>query len=217
MTDIKFCGLTRRVDADYAATLGARYCGVVFASGPRMVSPEHAAEILPTNVARVGVFGFGPPAEIAGVAAAVGLNVVQLHEDPTPAYIERLRGHFNGEIWATVRTATDELPGGVEGVAALFAAADAVLLDARVAGVLGGTGKTLPWEALARAVEQARGATGRLVLAGGLTPENVARAAAALSPDIVDVSSGIERSPGVKDHARMEALVAALRPTGTAP
>jgi phosphoribosylanthranilate isomerase len=217
LTDIKFCGLTRRMDADYAAALGARYCGVVFASGPRMVSPEHAVEILPTDVGRVGVFGYGPPAEIAGVAVAVGLNVIQLHEDPTPSYIERVRGHFNGEIWATVRTASDELPGGVEGVAALFAAADAVLLDARVPGALGGTGKTLPWEALARAVEQARGTAGRLVLAGGLTPDNVARAAAALSPDIVDTSSGIERSPGVKDHARMEAFVAALRPTGTAP
>jgi phosphoribosylanthranilate isomerase len=143
--------------------------------------------------------------------------VVQLHDDPTPGYVERLRGHFKGEIWATVRTATEELPGGVEGLTALFAAADAVLLDARVAGALGGTGKTLPWDALAGAVERARGATGRLVLAGGLTPENVAHAAAVLAPDIVDVSSGVERSPGVKDHARMEAFVAALRHSEKAP
>jgi phosphoribosylanthranilate isomerase len=206
VTDIKFCGLTRRHDADYAASLGARFCGVIFAGGPRVVTPEHAVEILPSGIARVGVFGAQPTEEIAAMAAAVGLDVVQLHNDPTVEDVERLRPLFGGAIWAAVRPATDDLPLSVDG---LFAAADAVLLDARVPGVLGGTGKTLHWVALARTVDRARGATGRLVLAGGLTAQNVAAAIGALSPDVVDVSSGVERAPGVKDHARMEAFAAA--------
>jgi phosphoribosylanthranilate isomerase len=208
VTEIKFCGLTRRQDADYAAALGARYCGVIFASGPRLVSPEHAVEILPLTVARVGVFGAQPVEEIAGLAAAVALDVIQLHEDPTVDTVEALRPLFGGAIWAAVRTANHALP---ESAAALFAAADAVLLDAWVAGALGGTGTTLPWDNLAAAIEQARGATGRLVLAGGLTADNVARAVSALSPDVVDVSSGVERAPGIKDHARMAAFAAAAQ------
>jgi phosphoribosylanthranilate isomerase len=95
--------------------------------------------------------------------------------------------------------------------AELFATADAVLLDPRVAGALGGTGTTLDWDALADAVAAVRGSV-PLVLAGGLTPENVARAAATLAPAVVDVSSGVESAPGVKDPARMTAFVAAVRP-----
>jgi phosphoribosylanthranilate isomerase len=206
VTDIKFCGLTRRHDADYAAALGARYCGVIFAGGPRLVTPEHAAEILPFTVARVGVFGGLVVDDMAGIATALGLDVIQLHDDPTVDDVERLRLLFSGAIWAAVRTRGAELPAHA---ASLFAAADAVILDARVRGALGGTGTTLPWAALAPAVDQARGATGRLVLAGGLTANNVAGAIGILSPDVVDVSSGVERSPGVKDHARMEAFAAA--------
>jgi phosphoribosylanthranilate isomerase len=208
VTEIKFCGLTRRQDADYAAALGARYCGVIFASGPRLVSPEHAVEILPLTVARVGVFGAQPVEEIAGVAAAVALDVIQLHDDPTVDTVEALRPHFGGAIWAAIRTANHMLP---ENAAALFAAADAVLLDARVAGALGGTGTALPWDDLAAAIDRVRGATGRLVLAGGLTAANVGHAVGALSPDVVDVSSGVERAPGIKDHARMATFAAAAQ------
>jgi phosphoribosylanthranilate isomerase len=206
VTEVKFCGLTRRHDADYAARLGARYCGVIFAGGPRHISLEHAAEILPPLVTRVGVFGTRPTEEIAEMASALGLDVIQLHADPTVDDVERLRPHFGGAIWAAVRATGEKLP---PTAAALFAAADAVLLEARVPGALGGTGTTLPWAAVATAVERARGATGRLVLAGGLTPDNVAHAIGILSPDVVDVSTGVERSPGIKDHARMEAFAAA--------
>jgi phosphoribosylanthranilate isomerase len=94
--------------------------------------------------------------------------------------------------------------------AELFSAADAVLLDAHVAGTLGGTGTTLDWLGLAAAVADVRG-DGTLVLAGGLTPRNVDGAIRALRPDVVDVSSGVERSPGVKDHSRMRAFAAATR------
>jgi phosphoribosylanthranilate isomerase len=206
VTDVKFCGLTRRDDAQYAVDLGARYCGVILVSGPRRVTPGHGAEILPLGVTRVGVFGAEPPEDIARVAAALTLDIVQLHADPTVDDIDRLRPHFGGAIWAAVRARGQDLP---PETASLFAAADAVLLDARVPGALGGTGTALPWPALATAVDRARGATGRLVLAGGLTADNVAEAIGILSPDVVDVSSGVETSPGIKDHTRMRAFAAA--------
>jgi len=95
----------------------------------------------------------------------------------------------------------------------VFRAADAVVLDARVPGRLGGTGVALEWARLRDAVDRLR--EGRvLVLAGGLTPDNVAAAADVLAPDVVDVSSGVERAPGIKDHARMCAFAAAARPRG---
>ena len=93
---------------------------------------------------------------------------------------------------------------------ALFGEADAVLLDARVEGQLGGSGVVVAWERIAVSVGAVR-AGGRLVLAGGLTPENVGLALAALEPDVVDVSSGVESAPGIKDHLRMEAFVRSVR------
>lgn len=209
-TAIKFCGLTRSVDAAAAVRFGAGYLGVIFAGGPRRLTATRAAEVLAAaegSCARVGVFGAVPPEEIAAVAAAVALDVVQLHGDPTPADVESVRRAFAGEVWAVVRTAGASLPAET---AALFLAADAVVLDARVAGALGGTGVALDWSALAAAVARARGHR-RLVLAGGLTADNVASAARILTPDVVDVSSGVEQAPGVKDHGRMARFAAAAR------
>ncbi|MFL5575360.1 MAG: N-(5'-phosphoribosyl)anthranilate isomerase [Gemmatimonadaceae bacterium] len=215
--EVKFCGLTRPEDAALAAALGASYVGVIFAGGPRVLTAARAREVLDAAATpaagaaaprRVGVFGAVPPADVAAIAADAALDVAQLHGDPDAAAVDAVRRVFGGELWAVARSAGDAVPSGM---AELFAAADAVVLDARVAGGLGGTGVALPWEALAAAVDAARGAGGRLVLAGGLTPDNVARAAAALAPDVVDVSSGVEASPGVKDHARMRAFAAAAR------
>jgi phosphoribosylanthranilate isomerase len=206
---VKFCGLTRVEDAALGATLGARYLGVIFAGGPRLISPERAAALFagaPGTYRRVGVFGSQPAEEIARVARGAGLSVVQLHGDPSPDAIDRVRASFDGEVWAVVRTTGVELPGDLR---TLFATADAVVLDAKVAGALGGTGVALDWESIAPRLEDAREA-GRLVLAGGLTPGNVRRAADLLRPDVVDVSSGVERSPGTKDAARMRAFVEAL-------
>ena len=213
MVEVKFCGLTRAADALAAAELGAGYTGVIFAGGPRCLTLDQALHVLPAGVdpKKVGVFGGKPPEEIARAAEILALDVVQLHADPDASAVEALRRLFGGRIWAAVRCAGDKLPDGVDG---LFAAADAVLLDARVAGAMGGTGTALPWSALARAVERARGSAGRLVLAGGLTPENVGTAIRQMAPDVVDVSSGVEQSPGVKDHARMRQFVAAAHAGG---
>jgi phosphoribosylanthranilate isomerase len=201
----KFCGLTRPEDARLAGELGAAYAGAIFAGGPRAVTPVHAAEVLAAAgpaVRRVGVFAADAPERVAEVAEAAGLDVVQLHADPTVEDVARVRGRYAGAVWAVLRTSGTSVP---EGAAGLFATADAVLLDARVPGALGGTGHALDWVGLAAAVARVRG-SGRLVLAGGLTPENVGRAVAALKPDVVDVSSGVEVAPGIKDHRRMRAF-----------
>ena len=208
MAEIKFCGLTRPADAAFAGELGAAYLGVVFAGGPRLVSPERAAEVLDgcrTGARRVGVFGRALPTEIGQVARDARLDVVQLHGDPTPADIAAVRGETAATIWAVVRV-LDTLPPDIDDI---LAGADAVLIDARVARSLGGNGVPVEWDALRPALA-ARRSRGRFVLAGGLVPENVARAVETLRPDVVDVSSGVESAPGIKDHARMRAFAAAV-------
>ena len=205
MVEIKFCGMTRREDADAAAALGAKYIGVVFAESPRQVSDERAREVfagIPLAISRVGVFGDTKPEQIAARADALGLDVVQLHGDPKPRMIARVRKRWHGRVWAVQRI-TDTLPDSARD---LFEVSDGVVLDARTPDQLGGTGVTLPWEDLQERVDRFRPPRAKLVLAGGLTPENVARAIGVLRPDVVDVSSGVELMVGIKDHARMLAF-----------
>jgi len=214
VVDIKFCGLTRASDADYAASLGAAYVGVIFAGSPRRVTAAGAATVVAPARGRartVGVFGAASAAEVASIASDVGLDVVQLHGDPTPDLVERVRPVFAGEVWAVVRVAGDTLP---DGGLALLSVADAVVLDAKIDGRLGGTGTSFDWDGVARSLDHHRGQS-RVVLAGGLTPANVAQAIRVLAPDVVDVSSGVESAPGVKDHARMRAFSEAVRGGGS--
>lgn len=210
MAEIKFCGMTRPEDAALAAASGARYVGVVFAGGPRQVTPATAMRILesvPPGVGRAAVFGCELPRDIARTATDLGLAVVQLHADPTADDVSALRTEWpHGEIWAALRMNGTEVPSTA---AELFAAADAVVLDARSDGSLGGTGITLPWERLAESVARVRHGA-RLVVAGGLRAENVGRAIRALAPDVVDVSSGVEAREGIKDPARMRAFLDAV-------
>jgi phosphoribosylanthranilate isomerase len=193
--------MTRHADASYAAELGASYVGVIFAPGPRQVSPAEAGEIFSFSqgISRVGVFGTNDVREIARVADEVELDVVQLHADPTPDDVHAMRSGFGGEVWAALRISGSALPSIAE---ELMDAADGVVLDAKVADRLGGTGQTLPWHDLAAEIARAR-TGGLVILAGGLTPKNVDTAIHELAPDVVDVSSGVEQSPGVKDHQLM--------------
>ena len=206
MIDIKFCGLTRAEDAAYAASLGARYVGVIFADSPRQLSDARAREVLapvPLGISRVGVFGDTKPEQIADRAQRLDLDVVQLHGDPKPRTIARVRRKWAGQVWAVQRVSSATVPASA---ADLFDAADGVVLDTRVAGQLGGTGVPLPWEEIAERVSAFRSDRAKLILAGGLTPSNVAQAIDALHPDVVDVSSGVELMVGVKDHALMRAF-----------
>lgn len=208
--DVKFCGLTRAADADYAASLGAAYVGVIFAESPRRVEPAAAASVVAPARGRtktVGVFGPTSIETVATIGATLALDVIQLHGDPSPGFVERVRPFFAGEVWAVIRIGGDALP--PDGIA-LLSVADAVVLDARVAGQLGGTGATFDWEGVARSLDRHR-VRARIVLAGGLTPLNVAHAVRVVAPDVVDVSSGVESAPGIKDHARMRAFSEAVR------
>ena len=208
MAEIKYCGLTRPGDAAFAGELGAAYLGVIFAGGPRVLSAARAAEVLDgctSGARRVGVFGRALPGEIGRIVREARLDVVQLHADPTASEVSAVRGETSAQIWAVIRV-TDALPPDVDD---LFGVADAVLIDARVAGSLGGNGVAVEWEALQSELG-ARRRGRRLVLAGGLAPGNVGRAVATLRPDVVDVSSGVESAPGIKDHARMRAFAAAV-------
>ena len=204
MTELKFCGLTRAEDAAMGAQLGAAYLGVIFAGGPRLVTPARAREVLAPagSVRRVGVVGTQAPAVIGAMAEEAGLDVVQLHGDPDAGFLAAVRVQFSGQVWAVVRCEGAAVPDGTED---LFQVADAVVIDAKVPGQLGGTGVTVPWAELRDVLAPWRGGA-PLVLAGGLTPGNVAEAVVILTPAVVDVSSGVEVSPGVKDHERMRAF-----------
>jgi phosphoribosylanthranilate isomerase len=214
VVSVKFCGLTRPEDAREAARLGAAYVGAIFAGGPRTVTPERARELFYAAAggpAAVGVFGADEVNLIAAGAVTAGVEVIQLHGDPRAADVRAMRTRFGGRVWAVVRADGSVLPQWTE---ELFHEADAVLLDARVKGKLGGTGVALEWGALADSVAALRGRT-PVVLAGGLKPENVAEAVRVLAPDVVDVSSGVESKPGIKDHAKMRAFFEAAQGSAT--
>jgi phosphoribosylanthranilate isomerase len=202
--EIKFCGLTRPEDAQMAASLGASYVGVIFAGGPRELTPDRAKAVLadvPKSVRRVGVFARQSTPEIQRIVDHVRLDVVQLHGDATIDRIGEIRRFVGAAIWPVVRVA-GVLPAGMD---RLIGASDGVLLDAFSPKGLGGTGLSFNWKAIAGDLQTIRGEK-PIILAGGLRPENVGEAIAALSPDVVDVSSGVESAPGIKDHERMRAF-----------
>jgi phosphoribosylanthranilate isomerase len=214
MVELKFCGLTRPEDAAHAAALGARYVGVVFAESLRQVTDADAMRVLgqiPLTISRVGVFGDTKPEQIADRAQRLELDVIQLHGDPKPRVITRVRRTWRGQVWAVQRLTDATIP---PAAADLFDAADGVLLDAKVSGQLGGTGVALPWDELADKLAPYRSHRAKLIVAGGLTPENVGRAIAALKPDVVDVSSGVEADIGIKDHEKMRAFRDAVNAAG---
>ncbi len=208
MAEVKICGLTRAVDAEYADAAGVAYLGVIFAGGPRARSVDEARATLAGRRARkVGVFADQSPSEIASMAATVGLDVVQLHGASDPIRVQAVRAATGLEVWAVVRSADGMLTAADE---ALADEADALLVDALAPGGLGGTGVSVPWGNLGESLDAMEHGH-RIVLAGGLTPDNVAEAISYVSPVVVDVSSGVEATPGIKDHARIRAFIAAVR------
>jgi phosphoribosylanthranilate isomerase len=198
---VKVCGICRIEDAVAAAAAGADAIGInFFAGSPRCVPRPAAraiAEAVRGRVVVVGVFVDAGFDEIAAVRAEVGLDRVQLHGDEPPELLRRL----GGVAYKAVRLRSRE------DLARLASyPGPEVLIDAFVAGVHGGTGARIE-TSLAREAARA----GRVWLAGGLTPENVALAVREVRPYGVDVSSGVERSPGVKDAEKIAAFVRSAR------
>jgi phosphoribosylanthranilate isomerase len=207
VTLVKVCGLTRPEDARAAADAGAAFLGVILAPGGRRTVTPDVASVIFAGLAprRVGVFVDATAAELRGAAARAGLHVLQLHGDEPPELAAALREE-GFEVWKALRPRT-----GAEFAAEAprwAGAADAVLLDGFSAAARGGTGASFPWRDVAAHLD-ALPAGVRLVAAGGLRPDNVAEAAAILRPHAVDVSSGVESSPGIKDPDAIRRFVAA--------
>jgi phosphoribosylanthranilate isomerase len=196
---VKVCGITHRDDALLAVEAGAHALGFVFAPSPRQVTPEAAAEIIAALPPFVQTVGVVVDQDVESILRACPLDAVQFHGEEPPESLEHASGVRR--IKAFRVAASDDL----EPMAAYAGVADAFLMDARVPGVAGGTGQTFPWH-LAR---EARRFGRPIILAGGLTPENVEAAIAAGHPDAVDVSSQVEREPGRKDPERVRRFVAA--------
>lgn len=202
MVRIKICGITNLEDALLAAELGAHALGFIFfAKSPRNVAPEAAREIirqLPPFVVSVGVFVNEEAAVVQELAARVGLDWVQLHGTEPPEYCRSLGRRVMKAFRIKDENSLKEL-------AAYRGAVQALLLDTYKKGQTGGTGETFDWE-LAR---QARD-YGPIVLAGGLTADNVAQAIDAARPQAVDVASGVEAAPGKKDPEKLRAFFRAV-------
>jgi len=199
---VKICGLTNLADALAASEAGADALGFVFCEqSPRRVSLETAAGIirqLPPSAVKVGVFVNAPEDFVRRAIAECGLNLLQFHGDESPAYC--LQFHLMSMKAFRIRDAAS-----LEALSDYRT--DAWLLDAYAPDKLGGTGETFNWELAIEAQKLGR----PIFLAGGLTPENVAEAVRRVRPYAVDVSSGVEASPGKKDNTRVNAFIQAAK------
>lgn len=215
---VKICANTSIEDARLAAEAGADAVGFVFTKSPRRVTMERVAEIgpaLPPDPTQVGIFLEHSLDEIMATVRGAGLHGIQLHGDFDPWFLDELRREFGHGLFLvqTLHWCVTEDTSALEirllgeyGAVSRHGVADAVLLDAKTASAAGGTGKTLPWKRV-REVLSAESRGLRIVLAGGLTPENVAEAIRTLQPWGVDVATGVEERPGKKDAVRLAAFI----------
>jgi phosphoribosylanthranilate isomerase len=203
---VKICGITRPEDASAAVQAGAHALGFVFYEGsPRYVTPDKAGDIirtLPAFVQTVGLFVNTSREEAQRIAAASGIQAVQLHGDHTPedcfGYERPVIKVFRVKDASVLLRLKEYRTAGV-------------LIDAAVPGKWGGTGQALDWHAVAAFLDNANdGLRTRLILAGGLNPENVSRAVRLVRPYAVDVSSGVEDEPGIKNHRKIKEFMHAV-------
>jgi len=189
---IKVCGITRIEDAISAATFGADAVGFVFAASPRRVTPEQVCEIssrMPSGLQKVGIFVDSPLDLVREVVECCGLDLVQLHGGESPEYCAALGDKAIKAI---------KVSRGTDVLRASHYQCRALLFDSRGRNGGGGTGQTFDWRLLHLLDDRKR-----VIVAGGLDPRNVARAVRLVRPYGVDVSSGVEREPGVKDPVLM--------------
>ena len=198
---VKICGITRTQDAELAVELGALAIGFIFyRNSPRYIAPEtaqHITENIGSCAAKVGVFVDDSINEVNTIAEAVGLDYVQLHGDESPAYCKEIIRPVIKAFRVTKKLTEEEI---------LKYDAGAILFDAFVKGAPGGTGQTFRWEILQRFALEAP-----IILAGGLTSANVKAAIESVHPSAIDVSSGVEKSPGIKDREKMEQLFSTVK------
>lgn len=204
MLRVKICGITQLEDALLACELGADAIGFIFyEKSPRWITIEQAAIIsnrLPEHVARIGVFVKTPPDEIKVHLKQSKLTAVQLHGNYALSDIEQ----FTPEQAIAVARVSGTFQ--VQQLESYQQRTAAILLDTHKKGLYGGTGETFDWQAAIEAK-----AYGRIILAGGLNPENVQQAAETATPYALDISSGVEAEPGKKDHAKLRQLFENLK------
>lgn len=220
---IKICGNTLLEDCLHAAASGADAVGFIFAPGKRTVTPQGVARIvseLPSALEKVGVFTTGDPAVIAATVQQAALTGIQLHREYNTNLIHALKQQMFADNIAVqlIQVQTWNADEGAVAQMAAFTAAcqriadgglvDRLLIDSRTGMASGGTGTAFDWRAAAPALI---GLEIPVIVAGGLSPANVAQAIEMLCPCGVDVSSGVERAPGVKDHEAVEAFITNAR------
>jgi len=201
MIRIKICGITNLDDAMAAAELGADALGFNFyPESPRFIAPETAAEIiyqLPPFILTVGIFVNEPEEKVREIHERTGIQVFQFHGDESPEFCER----FERRVIKVFRVKDKESLHSI-----MHYKASAFLLDSHKDGLLGGTGVPFDWD-LAKDAARSR----RVILAGGLTPENVGEAIRRVKPYGVDVAGGVEKEKGIKDHGKIKKFIAEVR------
>lgn len=205
MTGIKICGITRVEDALAAAGCGVDALGFIFhAASPRCITPEAALAIIsvvPVGIYTVGVFVNEEIDSLRKIAARCRIDMIQLHGDESSEYARELAAEPAFRIIKAFDLRSD-----ADAARAVSYPADFILADTRSGGLYGGTGRTGNWK-VARAAACAR----PLILAGGLDRSNILEALGAVRPAWVDLNSGIESAPGIKDHGKMGETVGLIR------
>jgi phosphoribosylanthranilate isomerase len=202
MVRVKICGITSAEDAVFAAEMGADALGFVFAPSPRSVSLDDALEItgvLPPFVQTVGVFADSDIEEVIFFRNRLRLNLIQLSGSESDEYIRAL----GSGVIKTVHVSNGFKPNLEVNESAT------ILLDSASGDLKGGTGRIIDWDTLTEASIRRP-----FILAGGLTPENISIAVAKVKPYAVDVSSGVERKPGRKDHDKIRSFIQRAKSTG---
>jgi len=200
-TRVKICGITRGEDAQIAVDAGVDAVGLVFyQKSPRFVKNETAAEIsqlVPAFVSRVALFKDADEAMIDAVLQAVEIDLIQFHGSEAPDFCQQFSLPY---IKAIGVKGTEHDADFLRSSAENYRAAKALLLDGHAPGEAGGTGESFDWASIASIDKP-------VVLAGGLTPDNVKQAIALVRPFAVDVSSGVESAPGIKDKGKVKAFM----------
>lgn len=207
MTKVKICGIATAEGLDAAVAAGAAFIGFVFhPASPRCVTPEQARVLsnkTPSNLTNVGLFVNPKPADIEKALAAADLDMIQLHGEESLRDVQAIRGQFGLPVMKAIRV------GGKDDLAQVPAyekVSDWLLFDAKADGAPGGTGKSFDWALL-----QDMRLLKPWMLAGGLNTANVGQALTTLAPRAVDVSSGVEDAPGVKNPSKIKEFIEAVR------